>query len=374
LPDEEKKDKSSREQKGKRDLGREVKWSSPEKKEASPESPKEKKGIKSYLPDFFNADFLKKKKERAGVAYTNNLPDRNKLGKSRRELLKLIGEQKKAASYPPVAGRRGETKASPTKKKRLEIMKLFKPMVAVFKKFGKKPKADGGREEKEQRREQPSGKEGASKKEVAPEFTQVKDEREREGTEVLETSLIKGEITVFFNWRKNVVVLIVCMILAALAVGLVYSWLSWQGRQKEKEGQYFIEMFFELDKEITRIEEEAKKVLVFKKKLSLVSSLLGQHVYWTNFFKFLEENTLADVYYSGFSGDDKGKYNLAATGKGFSIIHAQVERFLSSEYVSEASVGQAGISGAEKKEASEAGETAFELKLVIDPAIFTSVK
>ena len=118
---------------------------------------------------------------------------------------------------------------------------------------------------------------------------------------------------------------------------------------------------------------EAKKVLVFKKKLSLVNSLLDQHIYWTDFFKFLEENTLADVYYSGFAGDNKGKYNLTANGKDFSIIQAQVERFLSNEYVSEASVSQAGISTAEKK-AGETSEIAFGLKLVIDPAIFTPVK
>ena len=99
--------------------------------------------------------------------------------------------------------------------------------------------------------------------------------------------------------------------------------------------------------------------------------MLDQHVYWTNFFKLLEENTLADVYYSGFSGDNKGEYELMASGKHFSIIQAQVERFLSSEYVSSVSVDQASISAAGKEKASADGEIAFGLELVVDPAIFT---
>jgi len=396
LPDEEKKGKPSREQKEKKELGEEVKWSSPEEKKLLKLSGV-KKGIKSYLPDFFNANFLKRKKEKAGAAYANNFPNGSKLKESRRELLKLIGEQKKAASYPPTAGKAEETKVSPVKKKRLEIrskiMNLFKPMAAIFKKFAKKPKIDSGREEKEQKpkpllenkkednhRQDHSGSEEGEmgkEKEIIPEFIQAEGKKEGNGGgnggEILETNLIKGEITVFFNWQKNAALLIISMILAALAVGAVYGWLSWQGSQKEKEGQYFVNRFFELDKEIAKVEVEAKKVLVFKKKLSLVNSLLGQHIYWTDFFKFLEENTLADVYYSGFAGDNKGKYNLTANAKDFSIIQAQVERFLSSEYVSEASVDQAGISTAERKE-GDIGGIAFGLRLAIDPAIFTPVK
>lgn len=401
LSEEEKKDKSSQNQKEKKEVKGEVSWSQPEKGKTLPEklSGMAKKGIKSYLPDFFNASFFKRKKAKAEAVYPNNLADRNKLRQSRKELLKLIGEEKKAVEVTPTVGKAEETEIPSVKKKRpeirLEIMKLFKPMVAFFKKFGKKLKANNGREEKKQslgpplenkgegnhrqgRRQNGAGHRqdgtGGTGKEVAPGFIQTKDKKEEVGAEILETNLIKGEITVFFNWRKNVAVLLISMILAALAVGMVYGWLSWQESQKEKEGQYFVDKFSELDKEIARIEGEAKKVLVFKKKLSLVNSLLGQHIYWTNFFKFLEENTLADVYYSGFLGDNKGKYNLTANGKDFSIIQAQVERFLSSEYVSSVSVDQAGISAAEKKKASVAGEIAFGLKLVIDPAIFTSVK
>ncbi|MDD5290560.1 MAG: hypothetical protein PHZ04_00395 [Patescibacteria group bacterium] len=384
LPDEEKKSKPSREQKEKKDSGEEVKWSSPEK-EKKPLKPSEtKKGIKDYLPDFFNANFLKKKKGKAGEIRANNLPDKNKLKESRRELLKLIGEEKRAEAYPPVSGKAEEAKVPLAKLKRpalhLEITRLFKPMVATFKKFTQKPKIESSREEKKQKPQPPlenkkevNHRPSESGKEIVPEFIQAEVKKEMNGGETLETNLIKGEITVFFDWQKNAAFLIVSMILAAIVVGAIYGWLSWWGSQKEEENQYFVERFSELDKEIARVEGEAKKVLVFKKKLSLVNSLLDQHIYWTNFFKFLEENTLADVYYSGFAGDNKGKYSLTANAKNFSVIQAQVERFLSSEYISEASVSEAGISTAERK-AGEANEIAFGLKLVIDPVIFTPAK
>jgi len=399
LPDEEKKDKSSQNQKEKKEIKRKVSWSQPEKGKtlSGKLSGIVKKGIKSYLPDFFNTNFLRKKKEKAKEVYPNNLADKNKLRQSRRELLKLIGEEEKAVEVPPTAGKAEETKVSPAKKKRpeirLEITRLFKSVAAIFKKIGKKPKTDGGQEEKGKEQERKpllenkkeanhrpghrqsgAGGAGGTGKEIVPDFIQAEDKKEGSGGETLETNLIKGEITVFFDWRKNAAVFLIGIILAALAVGAAYGLISWHGSQKEKASQYFVDRFSELDKEIARIEGEAKKVLVFKKKLSLVNSLLDQHVYWTNFFKFLEENTLADVYYSGFLGDNKGKYNLTAKAKEFSLIQAQVERFLSSEYVSSVSVDQAGISAAENKKASTAGEIAFGLKLVIDPAIFTSVK
>ena len=81
LPDEEKKDKSSQNQKEKKEIKRKVSWSQPEKGKtlSGKLSGIVKKGIKSYLPDFFNTNFLRKKKERAEMVYPNNLADKDKL-------------------------------------------------------------------------------------------------------------------------------------------------------------------------------------------------------------------------------------------------------------------------------------------------------
>ncbi|MDD5071933.1 MAG: hypothetical protein PHQ42_04340 [Patescibacteria group bacterium] len=389
LPEEEKKKKIFGAKKKGEAPGAEVKWSSPEKKGPSPKLPGEKRGIKSYLPDFFNAGFFRKKKAGKEAVHPDNLADRNKLKQSRKELLKLIGEEKKSASHPPAAGKAeetGEEKISPTKKREIREIKavsaltnLFKPAVSAFKKFGKNLKISKGPEEKPSR-EQPPAKEkeisprqGEAGKETVSQPVKAEEKKENNGGETLETNLIKDEVTIFFDWQKNISLLLIYMVLAALAVGAAYGWLSWRGSQKSKESRYFVEQFSELDKEIAKIEEEAKKVLVFKKKLNLASSLLDQHVYWTNFFGFLEENTLTDVYYSDFSGDNKGKYNLSASAKSFSAIQAQVKRLLASEYVSVVSVNQAGISTGGNK-AGDIDGVAFDLKLVIDPSIFTSVQ
>ncbi|MDD5031745.1 MAG: hypothetical protein PHR36_01735, partial [Patescibacteria group bacterium] len=144
LPDKDKKNKPSREQKEEGNLGEKVEWSSPKEKETPLESPGEKKGIKNYLPDFFNAPLLGRKKEEAGAAHPNNLIDRNKLKESRKELLELISEQKKTDN-PPAVGQTEKVKAPRAPKKRpeiwLKVTKLFKPVSAIFGKKDKKSEA-----------------------------------------------------------------------------------------------------------------------------------------------------------------------------------------------------------------------------------------
>lgn len=376
LPDEGKKNKLSEDKKDKEELKRETEWSKPERSSEEPKnklSKGAKRGIKSYLPGLFSANFFKKKKGTEPTAvYPNNLAGKKKLKESRKEVLKFVKEQKKEVSYPPrpEPNKPPEAKTAPPTKKKMAWLKfknLFNPLVGIIKKLGKKTRnqeSQKTRNQESRRKEIGEDKQPPVKKEeIAPEFSQIKDKKEWKEEEILETNLIKDEITVFFNWQKNIAILLIFVVLSALAVGVVYGGLSWWGSQKEKESQYFAERFIETDKEISRVEEEVKEILIFKKKLSLANSLLGQHIYWTNFFKFLEENTLADVYYLGFSGDNKGKYNMSVNAKDFNVIQAQVKQMLSSEYVLGASVDQASI---------VAGEISFELKLLIDPAIFTT--
>lgn len=210
----------------------------------------------------------------------------------------------------------------------------------------------------------------SSKKEPAEEI-KGKEKEEWKTPQVLETNLmIKGEMVVFFNWRKNITILLISVVLSGLILGGIYGSLYWWGKTGEKESQYLTEKFNELNKEIEKIGEDLDEVLAFKKNLTLVNSLLDQHIYWTNFFKFLEENTLADVYYLDFSGDIKGKFNLLANTKNFSTIEAQIKKMLDNKNVIRVDVNQARITPKSLRSKKETGDIGFELKLSVNPDIF----
>lgn len=157
---------------------------------------------------------------------------------------------------------------------------------------------------------------------------------------ILESNLIKGQALHFFNWEKNIVALIVAILISLLILTLGY----WELKNREdKKIADLAELTDRIEvtktniNNISKLSAEAKN---FQKKLYLVNEMLNKHVYWTNFFKFLEEKTLAQVWYlGGFSGDLTGKYTFNARTMNYSLVEAQVEELLKSPYVSQAQVG-----------------------------------
>ncbi|PIR13804.1 hypothetical protein COV49_00955 [Candidatus Falkowbacteria bacterium CG11_big_fil_rev_8_21_14_0_20_39_10] len=191
----------------------------------------------------------------------------------------------------------------------------------------------------------------------------------RELSRIPETNLIRDDLVIFIDWKKNIIML---LIFAGLSFGLVggtYWGMDKWGKDKEASSREFEEEFKKLDEEIKEAEVEVEEILIFKKKLSLASQLLGQHVYWNNFFEFLEDNILTDVYLTnkGFSGNINGQYGFAMVGKDFGSIEAQVRRFLANKYVTGVSTSQAQIS---QTADGQIGTVSFNLELDIDKNIF----
>ena len=400
----------------------EEKWSSPQKTGETKNRLTEKMGVKKYLPDFHAVNFFKKKNE--------NLPrplDTKNIKESRKELLNFISQQKMENGRTVPLVKKEEVKVKKNKIKLPDFSGLFSFFPKILKKIKmKKPKEKiiqanfikeenkvalrplgdaQGRPFSQVQDRQASSDAGVSadladkqgeeekkiekKEEVSQPPSPVQEEekktesreekkqreislaKEQESSQAMETNLIKDEVILFFDWRKAWVSLSISVLLVVLALGVAYGLLSWQALEKEKQSQVFTQRFVEIDKEIKAVEQEVGPALVFKKKLSLVNSILSQHIYWTNFFKFLEENTLADVYYLGFSGDNKGKYSLSANAKDFSLIEAQVKKFLEDKRVTMASVSQGTVSTTSNKITGETAGINFELKLNVSPSIFT---
>lgn len=138
-------------------------------------------------------------------------------------------------------------------------------------------------------------------------------------------NLIKNQEVVFFNWHENFLVLGLSLMMCCLTIGLLYvGLLIWQ-KERLDTTQVALQNSKVIDQQIALGEQEAVEIKVFTQKLNLVSSLLDNHVYWSNFLKFLEDNTLKDIYFGSFSGDLSGDYTLPAYAKNLEAISLQLE-------------------------------------------------
>lgn len=188
-----------------------------------------------------------------------------------------------------------------------------------------------------------------------------------ENPELLETNLVKGEAVSFFNFKRGFITLAIYVVLAGAVVAGAYGGVSyWGERQKGKEEVSFTETE-ELKKEISLLEEDAAKIRDFQNRFKLTSELFDRHVYWTNFFNFLEDNTIKDVYYLSFKGDIGGKYALDSRAKNFQALVSQLNIMRSNENVSEVKIKGGSLSAGEQE--GESG-TSFNFGLSIRPEIF----
>jgi hypothetical protein len=189
---------------------------------------------------------------------------------------------------------------------------------------------------------------------------------EKNSSRVLEVNLVKGEIVKFFDWQRGILILLVAIFVSMAILSGAYWGISWweTNNQAEQNGRY-LQQYYKLSKEINALNPQVDQILIFKAKLDQVNFLLERHIYWTNFFNFLEDNTLSNVYFSGFSGSLDGKYSLSATTDNFNAIDAQTKKLLASPFIKNAQVDSGSVGGEKGKPI-----ITFGLSFSLDPKIF----
>jgi hypothetical protein len=198
--------------------------------------------------------------------------------------------------------------------------------------------------------------------------------------EVLEVNLIKDEMEVNFEWNKRMLSLFLPLFVAGLFIAEIYFGLDWWQKQEEQKAISLKNDYEKVSQSVKNIRAQAEEVMIFKDKLAVSQKMIDNHIYWTNFFSWLEKNTLNSVTYSGgFTGDISGEYNFGATTKNYSDISWQVKQFRADKYVSSVNVGSGSASGyssqseesgdGQKKTVSEP-VVSFDLELNVKPEIF----
>lgn len=169
---------------------------------------------------------------------------------------------------------------------------------------------------------------------------------------VLETNLIQRELVTFFDWRSKIVILAASILAPLAIVGAVYYGLDFYQKSSQAKNSARVQKFAELGQEISREEVGLKEVLAFQSTLKTVSEIFAQHLYWTNFFKFLEDNTIKDVYFKDFQGDTSGNYVLDATAANYGNIAEQVKVFRDNKKITAVSVNGGELAAGDDKNKS----------------------
>ncbi|MEI7498731.1 MAG: hypothetical protein WCK11_05655 [Candidatus Falkowbacteria bacterium] len=186
---------------------------------------------------------------------------------------------------------------------------------------------------------------------------------------IMATDLIKGEVVTFFNWQKNLTIFALLLFLDYLVIIIGYQTVLAWGNSKQIKIDEAEQKFLELKIERSRNEVNLNAINALQTKVAAASAMLNRHIYWTNFFPFIEENTLSNVSFSGFSGDVSGKYTLAATTDSYYSMIKQLEHLRKNPNVISAKATGYGYSG------TGADKTvSFGLELVINSNIFLKPK
>jgi len=142
---------------------------------------------------------------------------------------------------------------------------------------------------------------------------------------IVATNLIREQSSMFLNWQGKMLLLGLFVSLSVFVCILAYGFLLILEKDKINSNKYIFENLESIVVEIKKEEGYAQDILNFNDKLLAVDYLLKNHLYWTNFFKFLEDNTINEVYYESFVGDTTGKYTVPAIAKDFNAISLQLK-------------------------------------------------
>lgn len=187
---------------------------------------------------------------------------------------------------------------------------------------------------------------------------------------ILEVNLIRDEVRISFDWNKNIAILIMVVFVAGVFVAEIVFGLSWWEKQEILKAQALDSEIAKVNREISNIKGKADEALAFKDKSAELTKLLDNHVYFSNFFNWLEKNTLSTVKFDGFSGDTSGKYTLSARALSYAEVSWQVKAFRESPLIKNVEVLSVNSIIAKNQGASQEVGVSFSLSFELDPTIF----
>ncbi len=180
---------------------------------------------------------------------------------------------------------------------------------------------------------------------------------------ILEVNLIKQETDLAFDWKRSVRSIIIVSAILLFIILELYLGLDWWQKDEELRLQQVQVQTDNTKKELADLRTSAIDALSYQSKTQEVSILLDNHIYWSNFFSWLEQNTLSTVSFNGFSGDNLGEYSLSGQAGSFAEVSWQVKQLLDDPMVISAQVDSISSSASQTREQIAEEATARALAL-----------
>ncbi len=184
---------------------------------------------------------------------------------------------------------------------------------------------------------------------------------------ILEVNLIRDEVRISFDWKKNASFILLSLFVVAVFVIEIYFGLDQWEKKEQAAAQTLEEQTAKVSGEVSEMKKTAAPALAYRSKAVAVSQLLDNHVYWTNFFSWLEKKTLSSIYYQGFVGKDDGSYNLEAVASSYAEASWQAQALASDPFVLKAEIKKVEVASDSQGAPEGIG---FTINLQVDPKIF----
>lgn len=196
---------------------------------------------------------------------------------------------------------------------------------------------------------------------------------------IIKTNLIHNEANDSLDWSENINKLSFAVGGAFFLLSAFYLGLQMKESFMMQKGQEITQEIQDVKMQIISAKNGLGDIDSFQKKLDIAGNLLNKHIYWTNFFGFLEENLIKDAYIVGdFAGDTSGEYSFTVVTDSYSHAANQIKllrEYNEDKIIKEMQVTQASFNepkqqpiGSEIK-ADNAAVT-FNVDLKIDQKIF----
>ena len=166
--------------------------------------------------------------------------------------------------------------------------------------------------------------------------------------------------------KKIILFIVTAVILVLIGGGLYWALKLYQG-QAELDLQKIEADLSAISKKNQDLSLKKNQAQFFQKKLKTANKLLENHLYWTNFFSFLEKSTVADVYFINLIGGSDGQIVMSGVAKSYAAMSRQIIAFRTDERVSKVSVLSASASVDTEGNVTEIN---FDAKLQLNPEIF----
>ncbi len=190
-------------------------------------------------------------------------------------------------------------------------------------------------------------------------------------TNTIKTNLIKDEITTYVDWKKNGTDLILNILVSIIIVVIAYGGLMYREHRAIMQEQGIDAKIKSLNKQLDEALVNIGDIDVFQKKMSLVTNIINEHVYWTNFFKFLEKTILEEVTYAGtFSGGPDGSYGFSATADSFQTVENQVRVLRNNKLVKSVSVKSVSFKASNEDDGINIPTVNFSISFEVDEKLF----